>query len=119
MAENQDQESRTEAPSPRRREEAHEQGQFAISAELTAGVVVFVGIGALALFAHTVGDGFLADTRIGLVTMPTREMPAELVQGMMGSMFARGLAMAGFLVGLLFAAALAANVAQVGFSRNT
>src|SRR5438445_13490935 len=98
MAENQDFESRTEAPTPRRREEAHEQGQFAISAELTAGVVVFVGVGALAFFAHTLGDRFLADTRAGLTTMPSRDMPAELVQDMLGSMFGRALAIAGFLL---------------------
>src|SRR5437660_11628081 len=113
MAENQDLESRTEAPTPRRREEAHEQGQFAISAELTAGVVVFVGVGALAMFAHTLGDGFLADTRAGLTTMATHDLPVELVQDMLGGMFGSGLAIAGFLLGWLFAAALAANGARV------
>src|SRR5439155_14084170 len=97
MAENQDFESRTEAPTPRRREEAHERGQFAISAELTAGVVVFVGVGALAIFAHTVGDRFLVHTRIGLTAMPTREMPPELAQSLLGGMFGRALAIGGGL----------------------
>ena len=119
MAEDFDRESKTEAPTPRRREQAYEQGQFAISAELTAGVVVFVGIGALAMLAHTLGDGLLVNTRIDLATMTTRDMPTGLVESMLGTMFGRGLAIVGFLFCLLFAAALAANLAQVGFRLNS
>ena len=35
--------SRTEAPTPRRREEAREQGQVAFSAELVTGVLLLAG----------------------------------------------------------------------------
>src|SRR2546421_9763660 len=75
MAEDQDFDSRTEAPTQRRREEAYEQGRFAISAELTAGVVGFVGGGAMAILAHRLGGGFPSPTRTRLTTKPTRGMP--------------------------------------------
>ncbi len=46
-----DQEAKTEEATPRRREQAAEEGQFAVSAELTSGIMVFVGVGTLALLA--------------------------------------------------------------------
>jgi flagellar biosynthetic protein FlhB len=118
MADDFDQESKTETATPRRREQAYEQGQFAISAELSSGVVVFVGVGALAMVAHAFGDGLLAHTRNGLTTMPTSEMPMDVVHGLFNGMFGRGLALTGLLFGLVFAAALAVNLAQVGFRLN-
>ncbi len=119
MAEESEQEGRTEAPTPRRREQAYEQGQFALSAELTSGVMVFVGVGGLALAADTLGDGLLAHTQNGFLSMPTRELPTELVQHLLGGIFGRTLMVAGLLLGLLFGAAVAGNLAQVGFRFNS
>lgn len=118
MAEDFDQESRTEAPTPRRREEAYERGQFALSAELTSGAVIFAGIGVLALLAHTLGGRLLADTRAGLRTMPSRDLPTELVQKMFADLGVQVFAIGGLLIGMVFAAALATGIAQVGFRMN-
>ena len=118
MAEDSDQEARTEAPTPRRRERAYEEGKFAMSSELTSGVMVFVGVGGLALIADSFGDGILAHTRNLLSNLPTRELPTELVTALMTSLFERGLAVAGALLGFLVVAAIAVNFAQVGFRLN-
>jgi flagellar biosynthetic protein FlhB len=114
MAEELDFQSRTEAPTPRRREEAYEQGKFAFSTELTSSIVLFVGIGGLALFANWSGGGLLHQTRSGLGSMP-RDLPMEMVQALFGNLFVRGLFIVGALFGVLVVAALAANFAQVGF----
>ncbi len=118
MAEEQDFESKTEAPSPRRREEAHEQGQFAYSPELTSGISLFFGVGALAILAHTLGGGLLAQMRADLAVPPPQELALETVQHLLDGAFARALTLVGVLLGGLFLAALAANVAQVGFHLN-
>ena len=39
--------SKTEPPSPRRREQAQEDGQFAHSPDLTSGFVLFLGVAGL------------------------------------------------------------------------
>lgn len=117
MAESQDFESRTEAPSPRRREQAHEQGQFAYSPELTSGVALFFGVGALALLAHTLGGGLLRQMRIDLTTLPT-DLSAGSVQNLLAGGFARAMMLIGVLLGGLFLASIAANVAQAGFHLN-
>src|SRR5947208_1930588 len=114
MAEDFDFESRTEAPTPRRREEAAERGQFAFSTELNTGIILIAGIGGLSFLAHTLGGELLAQTRIDLVSLPTQEMSVGLVQAMLGSLGVRGLVIAGALLGLLYAATLAVNLAQVG-----
>ena len=44
MAEEVDQESKTEDPTPRRREEARRQGQVPFSAELVGSVVLLAGV---------------------------------------------------------------------------
>src|SRR5262245_36378841 len=114
MAEEADFQSRTEPPTPRRREEAHEQGKFAFSAELTSSVVLFVAIGCLALFAHWPGGGILQITRGSLTWLP-RDLPIEIVPNLLGSWFIRGLLIAGLVFGGVILAALAANFAQAGF----
>jgi flagellar biosynthetic protein FlhB len=119
VADDSDQEARTEEPTPRRRERAYEEGKFALSSELTSGVMVFVGVGGLALLADSFGDGILTHTRNLLSNLPSRELPTEMVEKLMTGMFERGLAVAGALLGFLVAAALAVNFGQVGFHLNT
>src|ERR1041385_3282331 len=99
MAEELDFQSRTEPPTPRRREEAYEQGKFAFSAELNSSIVLFVGIGSLALFAHFAGGGLLQQTRGSLTYLP-RDLPIELVRNGFTDMFIRGLLLAGWLFGV-------------------
>jgi flagellar biosynthetic protein FlhB len=111
-------ESRTEPPSPRRRERAQEEGQFAFSAELNSGIVLFIGMGGLLWLAHALGGGLLAQTRLDLAGLPFSELTAADVQQLCAGKFGQALAIAGSLIGVMFAAALAVNVAQVGFNFN-
>lgn len=118
MADEIDFDQKTEPATPRRREEAAEQGQFALSTELNTGIVMIIGVGGLAFLAHTLGDVLLSQTRVDLAGASPHDFSSERVQHLLGSVFGRGLAVLGYLLGLLFAAAIATNVAQVGFRLN-
>lgn len=113
-----DLQSKTEPATPRRREEAAEQGRFALSNELITGVTIFAGIGGLALVAHELGGGLLSQTRIDLAAASGAELTRERVQYLFNNLFGRSFAIAGSLMGLLFAATIVVNVAQVGFRMN-
>jgi flagellar biosynthetic protein FlhB len=112
-------ESKTEAPTPRRREQAAEEGRFAFSTELTTGFVLFSGMAGLFFFGPRLGDDLLNQTRMGLIDIGQRDLSQELVGHIFTSMFARLLAIAGMLVGLLFGASIVANVAQAGLRLST
>lgn len=115
MAEEADFQSKTEPASPRRREEAAEQGKFATSTELNTGITVLLGIGGLAFLAHAFGDGLLLQTRIDIAGAASHDLSPERVQGLFAGMFGRAVMIVGVLLGILFAAAIAANALQVGF----
>ena len=57
MAEELDLHAKTEPPSPRRRERAREEGQFALSPELNSGVVLFAGVAGLLWLGQMLGAG--------------------------------------------------------------
>ena len=80
MAEEQDAGSKTEPPSPRKREQAHEQGQFAHSQDLVSGLVLFVGVAGLLYLAHELGGGLLRQTRLDLAHLPWSDLSIEAVQ---------------------------------------
>jgi flagellar biosynthetic protein FlhB len=118
MAEELDQESKTEPPSPRKREQAHEQGQFAHSADLVSGLVLFVGVAGLLYLTQALGSGLLTQTRIDLARLPWSDLSIEDAQHLFTSKFVHALSIAGLLVGLLFAVTLTVNLAQIGFHFN-
>jgi flagellar biosynthetic protein FlhB len=118
MAEDFDFQSRTEPPSPRRRERAHEEGRFAVSAELSTGLVLFVGVGALYLLARLLGGGLLAQTRFDLLNLTYTDLTTGAVQRLFVAKFWQALCIAGLVLGLLFLTTIAAGVGQVGFQMN-
>jgi flagellar biosynthetic protein FlhB len=118
MADESEFDQRTEPATPRRREEAAEQGQFALSTELNTGIIMIVGAGGLAFLATSLGNALLWQTRIDLAGAAAFDFSVERVRHQLGSLFGNGLAVIGLLLGLLFAAAIAVNVAQVGFRVN-
>ncbi len=117
-AEELDQQSKTEPPSPRKREQAREQGRFAHSSDLVSGLVLFVGVAGLLYLAHELGSGLLMQTRGDLRQLPWSNLSIEDVQHLFTSKFVQMIYIAGMLIGLLFAAALTVNFAQVGFHFN-
>lgn len=112
-------ESKTEAPTPRRREQAYEEGRFAFSSEFATGFVLFAGTAGLFYLGPGIGDGLLAQTRIGLGDVGQRDISPELVSHIFHGLFSRLLGISGFLIGLLFAAAIVINVAQAGVRFST
>jgi flagellar biosynthetic protein FlhB len=118
MADEIDFEQKTEPASPRRREELAEQGKFALSTELSTGIIMVIGVGGLAILARELGDGLLAQTRVDLAAATPFGFSPERVQHQLGNIFGRGLAIVGLLLGMLFAATIVTNVAQVGLRLN-
>jgi flagellar biosynthetic protein FlhB len=111
-------ESRTEAATPRRREEAREQGQVAFSTELVTGVLLVAGLAMLSLGAGGLGTGLLTTTRLGLLGAGLSDLSPTQAQNLLGQMFRDGLLNAGPLLGVLLVAGLAACLVQVGFRPN-
>jgi flagellar biosynthetic protein FlhB len=115
MAEEHDFESRTEAPTQRRRDEARDAGRVAFSAELSMGVVLLVGVLGLALSARGVGTALVAEVQLDLVGGMVRDLTPALAEQLVGGVLGRGLQAAGIILGLLLAAACAVGLAQAGF----
>lgn len=114
MADERDEE-RTEPASPRRREEARERGQVARSADLSSAVILLAAVLALQFLGRPLIGGLFASAasvleRLALVDGD----PAGLLTQFGGAFTA---VLLGFLpfVGIVLAAALAANLVQVGF----
>ncbi|MBX9578682.1 MAG: flagellar biosynthesis protein FlhB, partial [Gemmataceae bacterium] len=119
MADEVDQESKTEDPTPRRREEARRQGQVPFSAELVGSLVTLAGVVGLIEVGPDVGATMLDVFRHDLPRLLHPEFgPAEARE-----LFARTAvrvlgALAPFL-GLLVAVGVGASLVQVGFQVNT
>lgn len=119
MAEEVDQESKTEDPTPRRREEARRQGQVPFSAELVGSLVVLAGVIGLMNVGPDVWAAMLGVFRSDLVWAFHPEFDtaaaAELIARTAGRLLAALLP----LFGVLLAVGVAVSVAQVGFQINT
>jgi flagellar biosynthesis protein FlhB len=110
--------AKTEPPSPRRRERAREEGQFAFSPELNTGVILFAGMGGLLWLAQSLGGGLLAQTRSDLALLPFSDLTTGDAQRLFVDKFFQALSIAGTLIGLLFVATLGVGLAQAGFHVN-
>jgi flagellar biosynthetic protein FlhB len=106
---------RTEAPTPRRRQEARERGQVARSPELNSALILLGAFGALALGGPTMGGVLLGTVRDGLDLGGRADLHVDAVRGLFvgaASAVLRGIlpvALTGAAMGLL------ANLLQVGF----
>src|SRR5688572_25170503 len=104
---------KTEAPTPRRREEAREQGQIARSADLTAAALL---LGFL-LLMNSFGPGLLKALRALMAELLSSDSLSNLDSSTVGpailkSIMAAGGAVAPLLVGAIIVA-IVANLLQV------
>jgi len=108
-------EERTEPASPRRREEARERGQVARSADLSSAVILLAAVLALQFLGRPLIGGIFASAVSVLEGLALVEGDPSGLLTQFGGAFAAVLL--GFLpfVGIVLAAALAANLVQVGF----
>lgn len=109
---------KTEAPTPRRREEAREQGNIARSPDLTAAVLLVGGMYMLRWY----GTGLLRVLSDMLREMLGNDSLSKVTTADMGTMWMRaiysiGLAMMPLLIGMMIIA-IAVNMAQMGLNLN-
>jgi flagellar biosynthesis protein FlhB len=115
MAQEDSGQTRTETPTPRRREQARAEGQVAFSADLTAGLMLLAGVGMLAVSAQMIGDGLLNAVRAGLLHCDAGDLDTVSVQARFMEVLGRGLHTAGIVFLGMLAVGIAAPALQVGF----
>jgi len=114
VAEERDEE-RTEPATPRRREEARGRGQVARSADLSSAVILLAAVLALRFMGRPLAGSIFSSASTVLEGLAFVDGDPALLLSQFGGAFSAVLL--GFLpfVGILLAAALGANLAQVGF----
>jgi flagellar biosynthesis protein FlhB len=106
--------SRTEAPTPRRREEARDEGQVALSPDLSTGLILLAGLAVMAVAAQSFASGLLTYVRADLLHSWVADFTPEEVQRLFVTQFGRGLTLIGSTLGLVLVVGLAVGVLQVG-----
>jgi flagellar biosynthetic protein FlhB len=119
VAEEVDQESKTEDPTPRRREEARKQGQVPFSAELVGSLVLLAGVLGLTYLGPKVWDGLTAVFRTDLPRAFRAEFGTAEAAELIGATIVRGVIALAPFFGLLVAVGFLASVVQVGLQFNT
>lgn len=119
MAEDVDQESKTEEPTPRRREEARRQGQVPFSAELVGSLVLLAGVIGLSNIGPEIGAAMFNVFRSDLSRLFRPELGADGAAELFRMAAARMLAALAPLFGVLLGVGILAGVVQVGFQINT
>ena len=119
MADEADDESKTEDPTPRRREEARRQGRVPFSAEAVGSLVVLAGVIGLANFGAELWDAMRVVFAHDLPRLFHPDFDALEARDLIQRAALRMLAgLAPFFAVLLLVGA-AASVVQVGFQLNT
>lgn len=114
MAEDSDLE-KTEQPSPRRLEQAREEGQVPQSRELSTFLVLITGIGALWMMGEWISGRILGMLRAGFAIERERAFDPKLMLESFGDLFTDALLTMMPLFGILMVAAIAAPVLMGGF----
>src|SRR5690348_6577928 len=110
------QHSRTEAPTQRRREQASEEGQSAVSADLATGLLLLAAVALLSMGAQALSSGLLNSVHEDLIgCRRVQDLAPDGVQKMFVTLFGRGVDLIGFLLGFLFLVGVGAGVLQAGF----
>ncbi len=106
---------KTELPSPRRRQEARKQGQVALSADLTSGVLLLSGVLVFSVASPAMGARLQSLLRYQL-THPIHDLWSPELTCQLAVALARyALGIIGFVLLGVVLAGLAVNVLQVGF----
>src|SRR5207244_2457928 len=107
--------TRTEAPTPRRREEARAEGQVAFSSDLTTGLVLLAGMTALAIGGQAVAMALFQGLRRDWLHVAGADLDPARAQGIFAGMFGHGLEILGFFFATLVLTGVAIPALQVGF----
>jgi flagellar biosynthetic protein FlhB len=107
--------SKTEAPTLRRREEARQQGQVAVSSELMSGALLLTGVVVLWMMGPRMVGGLLNAVQQSLLLIQYTDMGPERVREVMGALLGRAGQLLSYLLGALVVLAFGVGVLQVGF----
>ena len=107
--------SRTEAPTQRRREDARRHGQVVVSSELTAAMMLLGGVGSLWLGGEGVATGMITCMRQYLVGIGRVEPTLENMQRLTVGVLVTCVGMMGTWLAGLFVLAFGVVTAQVGW----
>lgn len=119
MAEEVDRESKTEDPTPRRREEARRQGQVPFSSELVGSLVLLAGVVGLMYIGPAIWAAMLDVFRHDLRLLFHPEMGTEDARVLLQRALIRMLSAMGPFFAVLLAIGVGAGLIQVGFQLNT
>lgn len=107
-------EDRTQAPSPRRRQEARQRGQVAQSPGLTAAVGLLAAVVLLGSFGGELAGALIEAVRAPLINPAMTAIEPEAVVGRLRAEALRVARPLGMVVGGVVAALIAAHLAQTG-----
>jgi flagellar biosynthetic protein FlhB len=115
MAEDADNEDKTFEASPRRREEARQQGRYAFSQDLASSALTLAGVVGLMQLGPYMGGNLLEVFRFDFANLRFEELTNGDAQQLFAALFARGLMTAGGFLAVVFIAAFLVSVVQAGF----
>ena len=105
---------RTETATPRRREEAVKKGQFAVSSDLSAGVLLVAAVCSLWMFGDQIGEQLMGILGGGIMASTRRQLEAvDILELTRHAMWQFVLA-TGLIVGICYCVQLAMAMIQVG-----
>lgn len=107
--------SKTEAPTQHRRDEARQQGQVAFSLDFTSSTQLLAGAAVLWWGGRTAAGGLLAAMQNSLRGIDQFELSAEQVRATTAVLLLQGVSLAGFMIGFVFVCMLAVSALQAGF----
>lgn len=119
MAEETDPESKTEEPTPRRREEARRQGSVPFSSELVGSVVLLAGVIALRYVGPDLGSVMMNVFREDLRNPIHADLTSDGAKDLFVRVVRRIFVVLVPLFVVLMSVGIAASVAQVGFQLNS
>jgi flagellar biosynthesis protein FlhB len=119
MAEGADNEDKTYDASPKRREDARQQGRFAQSQDLSTSALLLAGVLALMLLGPWMGAGILNLFRAELPNLVHTDLTAVEAAEKFARLFARGLEIVGGFLAIVFLTSLIAGIVQAGFHIST
>jgi flagellar biosynthetic protein FlhB len=119
VAEEVDRESKTEDPTPRRREEARRQGQVPFSTELVGSLVLLAGILGLVYIGPEIWAAMFGVFRHDLARLVHAEFGLEGARELLQRASIRVLIAMTPFFGLILAVGIAASILQVGFQINS
>lgn len=108
-------ETRTEAPTPRRREQARQQGEVALSQELTTGLLLLASTAALAFLAERLAGGLVMGLQFDLLRLHGTEFDIGQAQALFLAQLGRWAKLLWPFFALVLLTGLGSGLLQVGF----